>query len=93
MPSGGNVSISPTLPSVIYLSLIPPPSALYPLIIPRPQTLAVQPFSLSVSLNFSLGFALWFYHTTETTGLQSSQLNPSSSLIPIHLFLSSILKF
>lgn len=91
MPSEGNVSISPTLPSVIYLSLIPPPSALYPLIIPRPQTLAVQPFSLSVSLN--LGFALWFYHTTETTGLQSSQLNPSSSLIPIHLFLSSILKF
>lgn len=70
MPSGGNVSLSLTLPSVIYFSLISPSPALYPLIIPRPQTLAVQPFSLSISLYFYLGFALWFYHTTETTSLQ-----------------------
>lgn len=70
MPSGGSVSLSPTLPSVMYFSLIPPPSAFYPLIIPRPQALAVQPFSLSISVYFSLGFALWFYHTTETPRLQ-----------------------
>lgn len=70
MPSGGSVSPASTLPSVMYFSLIPPPSALYPLIIPRPQALAVQPFSLSISLYFSLGFALWFYHTTETPHLQ-----------------------
>lgn len=72
MPSGGNVSLSCTLPSAINFSLISPSPALHSMIILRPQNLAVQPFSLSVSLYFYLGFALWFYHATETTSLQQS---------------------
>lgn len=98
MPSGGNVSLSPTL-HLLYISLWSSPSpAFYPVIISRPQTplcvlihIAVQSFSLSISLYFHLGFALWFYHTTETASQQSSQPNPSSSPILTQLFLSFIL--